>query len=164
MLEVTIALGVWLILSLAVLFVWRYAATASGQLIARQNVFENARVAMDALRMNIQLADVIYLDTHSHGPHAHVLRQMVMPGIDPSGVMRDYTFSFDITLPADAVRHNRLEFGRNEIASHIAVVHIVYIDGARMDITVISDGVPPIVLEGSVCVRHKQVTRGRPLW
>jgi type II secretory pathway pseudopilin PulG len=162
LLEVTVALGVWLLLSLSVLFVWRYAANASGSLIARQNAFENARGAMDAMLMNIQLSDVIYLDAFSYDGHENVLRQLVMPGLDPQGVMRNYTFSFDITLPADAVRFNRLEFGGNEMASRIALVRIVYIDGHRMDITVVTDCAEPVVLEGSVCVRHKRVVRGVP--
>lgn len=162
LLEVTIALGVWLILSLSILVVWRYAATASGNLIAHQNAFENARGAMDAMRMNIQLSDVIYLDTHSHGGQENVLRRMVMPGPDPLGVLRNYTFSFDITLPSGAVRHNRLEFGDNEMASRIALVRIVYIEGHRMNITVITDCAEPIILEGSVCVRYKRIIPGTP--
>jgi prepilin-type N-terminal cleavage/methylation domain-containing protein len=162
LLEVTIALAVWLILSLGVLFAWRYVANASANIIARQNALENARISMDMMVMNIQLSDVIYLDTHSHGGHDHVLRRLVMPGLDAQGILRNYTFSFDITLPPTAVRHNRLELGGNELASHIALVRVIYIDGQRMDIEIRTDCAEPIVLEGSVCVRYKNVTRGLP--
>jgi hypothetical protein len=144
-LETVIALGVFLIFSLGVLFAWRYVAGASGNLLARQNAFENARAAIDAMVMNIQLADVIRLETGEDD----MLRRLIMPGRDPQGVMRDYTFSFNAAL-------NRLNFSGNEFASRIAMVRVVYV-GQRMDITVVTDCDAPVVLEGSVDVRYKRV-------
>ncbi|MCL2189482.1 MAG: hypothetical protein FWC16_15165 [Defluviitaleaceae bacterium] len=153
LLEAVIALGIWFILSTGVIFAWRYAANASGGLIMRQNAFENARAAMDAIIMNVQLSNEIELITDDN----HVLRYLRMPGIDPSGMPRNYTFSFNPALPAGHVRHNRLEFSGNEFASHIARVYIVYVMQRRLEITIITDCAVPIRLEGSVCVRYKAV-------
>ncbi|MCL2605057.1 MAG: type II secretion system GspH family protein [Defluviitaleaceae bacterium] len=169
LLEVTIALGVWFILSLGILSVWRYAANASGNLIARQNAFENARGAMDIMLMNIQLSDVIYLDTHTHidGTHTHtnVLRQMslpvapLLPGQDVRLIPPRFTFFFDAALPPEHLRYGRLELGGpgNETARHLALVRVTYIEEQRIEIEIRTTCAEPIVLEGSVCVKYKEV-------
>ncbi|MCL2498773.1 MAG: hypothetical protein FWE90_00375 [Defluviitaleaceae bacterium] len=165
LLEVTIALGVWFILSLGVLFVWRYAANASARIITRLSIFENARGAMDILLMNIQLADVIYLDTHTHGGYTHVLRQISLP-VEPLPPGQDvrlmpprFTFFFDATLPPEHLRYGRLELGGpgNETARHLAIIRITYIEGQRIEIEIRTTCEEPIVLVGSMCVKYKKV-------
>jgi hypothetical protein len=165
LLEVTIALGVWFVLSMSVLVAWRYAAHASGRLIVRQNAFENARGAMDIMLMHLQLSDIIYLDTHTHDSRENILRQMSLP-IDPLPGDWDvrlfpprFTFFFDATLPEDHLRYGRLELSGpgNELARHIALVRVTYIENQRMEIEIITTCEEPLVLEGSVCVKYKEV-------
>jgi prepilin-type N-terminal cleavage/methylation domain-containing protein len=154
LLEVTVALGIWLILSAGVFFIWQYAANASTRIITRQNAFENARAAMDMIQMNLQLSDVAYLDTVTYDGHPHVLDTLRV-----SPVPGHLTFAFINTTHPNAERHNRVEFsgGGNEVARHIARVQIIYVLGQRMEITVVTTCNEPVVLEGSVCVRHKRV-------
>ena len=163
LLEATIALALFLILSTGVLFIWQYAAGRSMDIVARQNAFENARASMDALVMNLQMANTIVLETDAE----HVLQQLTMTQRNPQGQPHNYIFYFDRhALPGEA-KHHRLEFGlNNEFASNIALVHITY-DSAngQMHITVRTDCLPPaipVVLEGSVDVRFKTVVHIYP--
>jgi len=156
LLEVTIALALWLILSMAVFFIWRYTADASTRLIARQNAFENARSAMDAMLMNIQISDQICIITYP----SHILREMQMPGYDNWGNHRPYTFYFTGTTPANPNRHHRVEFSGpgNEVARYIGAVW-VRLTGDRIEIEIHTTCDEPIVITGSACARHKCVHR-----
>jgi type II secretory pathway pseudopilin PulG len=169
--EVTVALGIWLILSAGVLSVWRYAANASGNIIQRQDAFENARGAMDIMLMHIQLAGEVYIYTHNptiNGvTHENVLRRLCLP-VTPL-VHEDevrlnppprFTFLFDITLPQTHERHSRLELSGhgNEVARRLAYIRVDYTLDQRINIKIRTTCKVPIVLEGSVCVKYKRVT------
>jgi len=156
LLEVTIALAVWLILSVAVLFVWRYTAENSARLITRQNAFENARTVMDAMLMNIQIAEEICIVTDEN----HLLRELQMPGLDDQGRERAYTFYFTDTRPANPQRHHRVEFSGpgNEVARYIGAVWVRLV-GERIEIEIHTLCNDPLVIIGSACVRHKCVRR-----
>ncbi|MCL2215899.1 MAG: type II secretion system GspH family protein [Defluviitaleaceae bacterium] len=157
LLEATIALALWLVLSTGVFLTWHHITQASVALRARQNAFENARVAMDALIMNMQMSWDIELINDSDG----ILRQLTLYERDPLGGVHPYRFNFDASLPEEAIRHHRLEFGDNEFAANIAVIRITYIAGSRMNIFIETGCYPQsgrITLEASVDVRHKNVT------
>lgn len=163
LLEVTIALAIWLLLSLAVVSVWRYTAHTSANAIARTHAFENARAVLDVMLMNIQLYDEIRLDTHSHphatGTHHNVLRTMRLFPSSYGYAYAHNTFYFDIGLPEEHLRHGRVERSGpgNELARGIALVQVVYVPDTRIDITVMTVCTPPIILEGSACTRFKNV-------
>jgi len=162
LIEAVIALAIWMILSVSVIFVWQHVSDRSGALMERQSAFENARVAMDALLVNIQMAQSIRLTVVGEN---YVLRRMIVPGIDAEGEFNDFTFDFDCRLTSTATRFRRLEFGGNELASNIAEVRVQPI-GERgrerhINITVITGCEHPIKLEGSVDIRHKVLTFGR---
>lgn len=164
LLEVVIALGVWLILSATVVFTWQYTANNAARIISRNHAFENARFAMDTMLMNIQLYDVIHIATHSHGGHTDVLQSMAIPRtvVEPGGGVRrvNNTFFFDAGLPAGHVRRGRIErSGRgNELARHIALVRVIYIPNTRIEIIIKTDCEQPVIIEGSACARYKNVT------
>jgi hypothetical protein len=163
LLETVIALGVWFILSTAVIFAWQYVTNASARIIARNQAFENARFALDTMLMNIQLYDEINLTTHTFGGYENVLVSLAIPRrvVQPSGgvVFFSNTFFFDAGLPAGHVRRGRIERSGpgNEMARHIALVRVIYVPGTRIDIIIKTDCEQPVILEGSACVRYKKV-------
>ena len=162
LIEAVIALAIWMILSVSVIFVWQHVSSRTSALLARQNAFENARVSMDALIANLQMAQSITL--YVVGDH-YVLRQMTVPGIDANGRVNNFVFDFDCRLTSAATRYRRLEFGENELASNIAVVRVRPI-GVRgherhINITVETGCEFHIVLEGSVDIRYTNLIMTR---
>ena len=171
LLEAVIALSIWMILSVSVIFIWQFTSDRTDALIARQGVFENARGAMDVLIMNLQMAQSIRLEV---GPDGYVLRRLVLRQRDPQGQWprdRDgYIFTYNHNLTSGSVRRNRLEFGANEFASGIATIRMELISDRRMHIIIVTECkclfipltledcdclYPPVILEGSVDVRYK---------
>jgi hypothetical protein len=155
LLEAVIALGIWFILSAAVLFAWQYSANTSTRLITRNHAFENARFAMDAMLVHIQHYDDIRITTHTHGATNDVLRTMEIRNVA--------TFAFDATLPVGHERRGRIErsTGANELARHIGLVQVIYTPQTRIDIIIKTDCEQPVILTGSACVRYKRVVLTR---
>ncbi|MCL2386264.1 MAG: hypothetical protein FWC89_01825 [Defluviitaleaceae bacterium] len=154
LLEVVIAFALWIILSIGVFMVWQHSARAGTVLLERQDAFESARVAMDALIMNMQMARQITLQTDSND----ILIQLsLIQNTDPSTNQEAYRFNFNVNASYGTANHNRLRFGDNEFASGIAEIRIYPVDN-RMRIIVTTACPEPIILEGSVDIRYKQVT------
>ena len=157
LLEAVIALAVWMILSISIFFVWQYTSERSRALLERQSAFENARGAMDILLVNLQMARSIQLyvlrDTD------YTLRRLILPGYYASGLptRTGFEFEFNINLPPTATTFRRLEFGGNELASNIALVRMQPV-GGHMRVTVKTGCEYPIILEGSVDIRYKDLT------
>ena len=154
LLEVVIALALWLILSTGIFLVWQHSALSGAHLLEQQNAFENARLSMDALIINFQLARKITLQTDSN----NVLQLLTLNQRNPLGIFEDYVFRFNVNASPASAQYQRLEFGNNEFAANIAEIKIIYIDGNHMDITVTTGCDEPIVLHGSVDVSYKDVT------
>jgi len=153
LLELVIALSIWMLLSMGVFFLWQHASRTTVTLIERQNALENARSSMDALVMNIQLARNIVLETTS----INILRQITLTERDPQGQLHDYVFDFDINASSGSARHQVLRFGENEFSSGIARIYMFYIPGRRINITIYTACPEPIILRSSVDVRYKNV-------
>lgn len=156
LLETVTALAVWLLLSAGAAQVLLYASRASVRMIGEQEAFESARASLDALTVNLQLADTILLETDRNG----VLSKLTLTERDPDGLSAYYIFYFDAAAEPEEAKYHRLEFGRNnEFASHIQTVRLACVDG-RMRVTVVTDDAlaPPITLRSSVDVRYKRVT------
>jgi len=151
LLEAVIGLALFMILSVGVFFVWQHTTRASAGLLARQYAFENARATMDALIMNMQMSRRIVLVTDSN----NILQRIHLIQRDPIGDPHVYRFTFDVNLPPGDLRYQRVEFNDNEFASGIAEIRIVYIQGNRMDITIVTGCPVPIIIEGSADVRYK---------
>jgi type II secretory pathway pseudopilin PulG len=153
LLEAVIALALFLILLAGVFLVWNYSASSSATMLERQSAFENARVSMDALIMNIQLARRIELRTNSND----VLQRLILNQRDPSGNFRNYVFHFDANAEMLIFAESETPNASNEFASNISEIVIVYADESRMDITITTACPEPIVLQGSADVRYKDV-------
>jgi len=153
LLEAVIALALWLILSAGIFLVWQHSALSGTSLLERQSAFENARISMDALIMNFQMARRITLQTDSND----ILQRLTLNQRNPQGQWQDYTFRFNLNAAPGSARHHRLEFGDNEFAENIAEIRIEYIDESRMQITITTGCEVPIILEGSVDARYKNV-------
>ena len=161
LLETAIALAVFLLLSVSASAALVYVSRSSERLMVTQNVFENARASLDALTVNIQMAEKILLETDADD----VLKKLTLTERDPDGKLADYFFYFKRGAGPEEAKYHRLEFGLNaEFASHIASVKITYENERRMDITVVTDDFsgPPMTCSGSVDVRYKQVTVEKP--
>jgi len=154
LLEAVIALAVWMVLSVSVLFAWNHISNRTVAVLDRQDAFENARGAMDVLITNLQMAKSITLTV---GPD-YDLRQLSLPSFNPDNIPHTYVFDFDINLAPTETRFRRLEFGQNELASNIAMIRIQPIAGRHMHITIKTGCEFPIIIEGSVDIRYKNLT------
>jgi len=155
LLEAVIALALWGILSTGVFLTWHHISRASQEIRASQSAFENARVAMDALIMNMQMAWDIELITGTND----VLQRLTLWERDPQGRPHAYRFYFDINALPGQAKFQRLEFGtNNEFAANIAVIRITYVENSRMNIFIETGCEFPVTLTGSVDVRYKNIS------
>lgn len=155
LLEAVIALAVFSLLAAGATRCWLYTTRAASRLLNTQEAFENARAAMDALTVNLQMAYEIKLKTDSD----HVLEKLVLTELD-DGEPSVYEFYFKRSARPGEAKYHRLEFGQNnEFASHIEQVRLMVTDNHTVTITVITDDElgQPITLTGMVDVRHKKV-------
>jgi len=157
LIEATIALAIWVMLTASVLLVWHHVSNRTNALLARQNALENARVAMDALVVNIQMA---YSITLYIGP-GFDLRELALASYDTGGGPHTYRFFFNSRLLPTATTFRRLNFGGpgNELASNIADVRVQpMMDKRHLRITITTGCEYPIVLESSVDIRYKHLS------
>jgi prepilin-type N-terminal cleavage/methylation domain-containing protein len=150
LLEMIIALTLWLILSAGIFLVWQYSTHSATEMRLRQSAFENARIVMDALIMNIQMSRKITLQTNNNDLYRLTLNQL------NNNNWEDFNFGFR----ADGAR---LMFGTQEFATNIASIKIIPVEDTemnimRMQITVTTACDEPIILEGSVDTRYKCVS------
>jgi len=158
LLEAVIALAVWMVLSISVIMIWHHVSERGTELLARQNAFENARVALDVLIVNIEMANNIQLTVGS----GNTLRTLRVTQRRPTGHVWNYYFQFS---PSAGTRH-RLQVGGNEIARDIEQIIIEPINNTRLRIvvTTICDCSPTainrcaIILEGNVDIRYKRLS------
>ncbi|MCL2362890.1 MAG: type II secretion system GspH family protein [Defluviitaleaceae bacterium] len=154
LLEAVIALSIWMILSLSVFFIWQHVSERGTELLAQQNAFENARVALDALISNTEMARTIDLRVGRDS----TLQRITLWQRAPDGNVHDFRFDFDVNAhPTNEAHFQRLRFGLQEIARGIAQITVQPIDGQRLLITVTTSCDYPIVLEGSVDIRYKNL-------
>ena len=146
LLELVIALGLWAILLSGLAgAIWHSSHNAT-QLANRQNAMENARVALDTLSVNLQMAEAIFLDTHPNGRLRLLRTYQASPDRCPAlvhencnplnciGGFRRHGFEFRFN-PSNG----RLNFGgHNELASHLSEVKLEQI-GDFIHITIITD-------------------------
>jgi type II secretory pathway component PulJ len=152
LIEAVTSLALWMILALGLMSIWQYTSRVSTAVIARQDRFENARVAMDPLLVNIQLAEFIRLEIDRD----YVLKQMTLRQRNPEGHLHNYIFYFNVNaLPGEA-KHHRLEFGlNNEFASHIKKVFVRR--ESESYFSVMLETADDYILHGSADVRYKEI-------
>lgn len=163
LLELVVAMSVWMIFMAGVTyFVW-HTSRSSSVIMVRQNAFENARVAVDMLAVNLQMADDIVLRTDPDG----MLRYLSVNQICPQGSEHFYNFRYNRDLSAAATRFQRLEMGGgtgirrayNEIARYLSEVRLVVsADRQLIHITVTASAglEEPITLGSAVDIRYKE--------
>ena len=163
LLEVTIALALWLILSAGVFFAWQYSVRASAAILAGQNAFENARATMDVLIMNIQMSSRIEIYNDENG----IMQRLVLYQDDTLFRDEPYEFRFDINAGLLVfARQRTIAVGaHNAFADGIGEIRITYVPGRRIEIFVITACEAPrepIRLWGSTDVRYKEVEEDNP--
>ena len=164
LLELVIALGLWTILLSGVIGVVWHTNHSAALLANRQNVIENARVALDTLSVNLQMSEEIFLDTHPSGRLRFLRTYQASPDRCPAlvhencnplnciGGLRRHGFEFRFN-PSNG----RLNFGgNNELASHLSDVKLKQVNDF-IHITIITDDVfsKPITLYTVVDMRFR---------
>ena len=173
LLEATIALAIFMILSAGIISVWRHTSTTTARLLRHQSVFENARVSLDAILMNIQVAQMnvpgIAIPNYVHleiNRYSNRLIRLRTPGIDSDGHSRPYAIGLN------TVQHH-LTMGGIPFALYIADVLITPDNDenpSRIYVEIIAiciicdnpfcdnpDHPEQISLKGSVDVRYREV-------
>jgi len=155
LLEMVVVAAISMILLVGASRLLWYTTHVSTGLLARHEALENARVAMDALTVNIQMAERITLNTDSDG----MLRRLDLLQVSPENVDWEYTFRYDRDAPPGTPGYKRLNFsGFNELASHLSEIRLtVSSDRQLMHITITTDENfgEPITLTGTVDIRYK---------
>lgn len=158
LLEMIVVMAVWMvILAFASRLLW-YTSDRSARLHKRQEALESARVAVDALTTNIQMANSIELRTDPDG----MLRRIELRQTNPQGQVHWFDFRYNRDALPGAAAYKRLVFGgNNELASHLNEVRLVLsADRSLIYITVTTDEIlgEPITLTGTVDIRYKDLT------
>ena len=152
LLEVTIALALWMIIAVTILHLWQQASHTATHTINQHHVFENARATLDALIVNIEMAHTIRIYSTSSGDLDRLIT--IQSVLDPGGFRRDRSYDFFF-------RHGGLQIGlpdrQNEFSSRIGQIRLSQV-GYRMYVKVVTDCAKPITLTSSVDIRHKSVT------
>ncbi len=152
LIEAVIALAIFSVISVGAFQVWRYASGDSLSTLARAEAFENARAAMDALLINLQLADEITLKTNANGN----LTKLTLRELDPEGRYHDYVFDYYPSAPKGASKYRKLDFGYNEFASGISEVSLTENEGLLLiTVSAGAEAAKPITLESAADIRHK---------
>ncbi|MCL1845820.1 MAG: prepilin-type N-terminal cleavage/methylation domain-containing protein [Defluviitaleaceae bacterium] len=146
LLELVIALSLWMILSASVFFVWQHAANAGADMLGQQYAFENARITMDVLLVNLQLARRV--EIVQDGEILRTLFVWQYSLADP--------YQIHFIAPSAIVTIGQ-RLGGNTFATNIASVRLEYLHESRVRVTVVSTCDEAIELVGSVCVRGKYV-------
>ncbi|MCL1882420.1 MAG: type II secretion system GspH family protein, partial [Defluviitaleaceae bacterium] len=157
LLEVVIAFGLWLILSMGIFLIWQYSVNSGTRMLERQNVFENARGTMDVLTVNIQQAGRINI--LNDGEILRTLYTFPHGSNDPTRIH---------FIPSQEIVSIGLRSASNELTSNIADVRVVPTGEDRLRITVTAICInceeecplycsERVILENSVCTRHKCV-------
>ena len=170
LLELVIAIAIWMMLTASVIQLFGHTTRETARIIARQDAFENARVAVDSLVVNIQLADDIelHIDAGNYMLHTLYLWQDNNFITTPTERHR-FVFMFDqYALPDEdgTSMYQRLVFTGtpintgNALANGLTSVHVEYseeYDWITITVTAGNDLDYPITLTGKVDVRHKVV-------
>jgi type II secretory pathway pseudopilin PulG len=152
LIEALITLVISIIVITGALHLWQFASARTLNILGSSDAFENARVAMDAILINIQLADEITLKTDADG----TLKTLELVELDPDWKKKAYVFRYyGDAYPGDTM-YQRLNFGDggNEFASRIAGLSIVK-SGSLLIIKLTTDDEAVHTLECSASIRNK---------
>ncbi|MCL1863690.1 MAG: hypothetical protein FWF78_08995 [Defluviitaleaceae bacterium] len=154
LLETVIALGLWLILSAGLFFVWQHSALSATGMMERQSAFENARISMDALKTNFQMSRCIVISDYVMGELALYQRRgrTAYPGWEW------HTYGFRLNaeiLQIGQPQRSGQQAQWNEFAANIAEIELSY-SSARIGIRIVTTCEQ--TLEGSVCAANKCIT------
>jgi len=154
LLEAVIALALWMVLATGLLALWYHSGASSSGLIRQREALENARIAMDGLITNMQLASEIDL----HTLPGSTMRRLTLTQLNPQGRIHNYVFSFNTFVVEGSPRQHLLFFGNNEFARNIRNIEMFYIENSHMEIKITTACEPPLIIEGSADVRYKRVS------
>jgi len=160
LIELLVALGLWAILLSGIFAMQWHTSNVSGRLVDRQNAMENARVAVDMLAVNLQMSERFVIDIDASGNFHRLWVYQVRPVSPPCtqfshencvGCVHPYVFEY-IRLS------RRLNFGRQELASHIEAPILVFCEFAMLmhiSITTADSLGEPFTIETWVDMRHR---------
>ena len=153
LLELTAAIAIWMILLAFASQMLLNATRTTTSLVDQQDALERARVAVDYLTANVQLADRIELTNWPNG----MMRRLNLHQICLDRGPHWYRFRYGFL-------QDGLDMNYNEIARNLSEVRITFSDDRTlMFITVTSDTADDsitITLTGAVDIRYKNLTVG----
>ena len=153
LIELIAALGLWVILLSGIFVVQWHSARVSAGLTDKQNAMENARVAVDMLAVNLQMAERFQLNTDAAGNLSSLRLYQLRPDACPQfshenciNCIHPYVFNYLTFL-------RRLNFSGNELASGIDATRLIFCEDTKlMHISVTADD---FTLETWVDLRFK---------
>ena len=155
LLEMVVVVAIWMILLVGASRLLWYTTQISTGLLASQEALENARAAVDVLTVNLQMAEIIILNTDSD----NMLRYLELWQVTPENRSDWYVFRYDRNAIPGTPGYKRLNFGGfNELASHLSEVRLALSANRQLiHITVTTDESlgKPITLSGTVDIRYK---------
>lgn len=155
LLETVIAAMLFSILILGAYNILVYVSQSSARTTVRLNALENARVSMDFLENNLQMADFIELIVEPDGTLIKLNTRQIE---SDRGLPYIYTFSYDGHLPPNHDRYRRLQFGGfNELASNVIEIKF-FPEGEKLFFYIIIDATPfgEVRLDSVVNLRGKE--------
>jgi type II secretory pathway pseudopilin PulG len=153
LIEALITIAIFIIVAAGTLQLWRYTSIRTLDILTASEELENARVAMDAILMNIQLAEEITLETDALG----TLKKLTLTELNPIKDTEDYFFIYNSGANPNASLYHRLIFGKvssNELASRIADIKIIK-SSSYLTVKITTDGEAALTLECSASIRNK---------
>ncbi|MCL2421957.1 MAG: prepilin-type N-terminal cleavage/methylation domain-containing protein [Defluviitaleaceae bacterium] len=166
LLEMVVTMAIWMILIAGASRLLWYASSASANILNQQEALASARIAVDAIAVNVQMAEEIVLQTDGDG----MLRSLSLRQISPQGNLEWYLFTYDRHAAIGTPGYRRLIFtgqrepnvpgGHNELASNLKAVQVrISEDRSLLYITVVScdSWGEPVTLQGTVDIRYKIV-------
>jgi len=152
--ETIVAVAIWMILLAGASQLFWYTSQVSTGILARQEALEGTRVAVDALMVNLQMAEEIVLNTDSDG----MLRNLSLLQVAPSGLPERFEFSYNRDALYGTPQYKRLNFGGNELASNLSEVRLTLSKDRKLiyiTVTSYDSFGEPVTLIGAVDVRYK---------
>ena len=153
LLELVVATAIWMILLLGASQLIVHTARVAAYVSVGQDIHEHARVAMDSLIVNIQMADEIEIWADPDG----MLRRLTLHQINPMELREAYTFTYNRNANPTDASFRRINFsGTNELASFITEVRLVVsYDSKFIYLTVTADD--RFTIQSTVDIRYKEL-------
>jgi hypothetical protein len=158
-LETTISLSIFLVVTIVSINILVYSSKSMQLINTKKELLENSRIGLEIMVKRIKMAESITLTKYKN---SNSLSQLKITYKDNNGKYVDSVFSYVKGFNSTGNKYNRLEFGNNEIAIHIADI-VVEKNGDLLSITIETDNtirqksakeVEPVILLKKINIKY----------